>query len=377
MAFQLSRTLSQAVPFACLSVLFAVPFHAQVFVVGEKTATADIATDFKPTHVELPKDRLTERGRRDLVRNLEAEQGFAHRVLPMGAGITLQANGKLTPGPDQYKEMIYRKGESAAPGDRVVVTAVSFSADQIVLDLNGGPYAKHRFLSHISINDAPMAQQPAQAPTGSRVTLAFEGGVPEISAPEVKALLEPVIDFGVKNSEIAYADTLPAPLKDAIAAHDVLVGMNHRMVLAALGAPESKVREHDAKDPDGPRYEEWVYGHVPQTVKFVRFQGDRVAQVKIAAMGKPMEVRNTNELGDFLPGPETREVALGDARPGDADAVARTSAPTLRQPGDPDVPANASGKVQFPTQKQPTSAPVPSTAPVAVKFIEVVHPIEN
>ena len=41
---------------------------------------------------------------------------------------------------------------------------------------------------------------------------------------------------------------------------------------------------------------------VPQTVKFVRFQGDRVALVKIAAMGRPMEVHNTNELGDFLPG---------------------------------------------------------------------------
>ena len=116
-----------------------------------------------------------------------------------------------------------------------MVTALSFSADRIVVDLNGGPYAKHRFLSHISINDVPMAQQPAQAATGSRVTLVFEGGVPEISAPEVKALLEPVIDFGVKNSEVAYADTLPAPVKDAIAAHDVLVGMNHRMGAGRAG----------------------------------------------------------------------------------------------------------------------------------------------
>jgi hypothetical protein len=357
--------------FSVVCVAMAVPCTgAQVFVVGEKTATAGINTDFTPTHVPLSEDRLTERGRRDLVRNLEAEQGFAHRALPMGAGITLEANGKLLPGPEQYKQLIYKKGESSAPGDRIIVTAISFKANQIVLDLNGGPYAKHRFLSHVSLNDTPLAQTPSSTVTGSRVTLSFEGGVPEISAPEVKALLEPVLDFGVKNSDVAYADTLPAPLKDAIAAHDVLVGMNHRMVQAALGAPESKMREHDPKDPDGPRFEEWIYGHVPQTVKFVRFDGDRVAVVKIAAMGRPMEIHSTNELGDFLPGPETREIALGDTKlagpgvVGDVDNGAHATPPTLRQPGDVDVPVNAPGRVQFPTQKQsPTPPPVPATAP--------------
>ncbi len=339
--------------------------RAQVFVVGEKTATANINTDFTPTHVPLSSDRLTERGRRDLVRNLEAEQGFAHRALPMGAGITLEANGTLKPGPEQYKQLIYKKGESSGPGDRILVTAIAFRPNEIILDLNGGPYAKHRFLSHVSINDSQLAPTQAAPVTGSRVILSFEGGVPEISAPEVKALLEPVLDFGVKSSALAYADTLPAPVKEAIAAHDVLVGMNHRMVQAALGQPESKIREHDPKDPDGPRFEEWVYGHVPQTVKFVRFEGDRVALVKIAAMGKPMEIHDTNELGDYLPGPPTREIALGDAKlnaVGDVDEGKHTAPPSLRQAGDPAPPPNSSGRVQFPTQKQsPTPPPVPAT----------------
>src|SRR5271163_4092688 len=95
--------------------------RAQVFTVGEKSATADIATDFTPTHVELPQEKLTERGRRELIRNLEAEQGFAHRALPISAGITLQANGQLTPGPDAYKKLIYQKGQAAAAGDRVII----------------------------------------------------------------------------------------------------------------------------------------------------------------------------------------------------------------------------------------------------------------
>ena len=70
--------------FLALSV---VPMKSQVFVVGEKSATDGLSTDFTPTDVPLPTIELSERGRRELVRNLEAEQGFAHRALPMGAGL--------------------------------------------------------------------------------------------------------------------------------------------------------------------------------------------------------------------------------------------------------------------------------------------------
>ncbi len=353
----LAAVLSTSIPFA----------GAQVFVVGEKSATADIATDFKPTAVDLPSTPLSERGRRELIRNLEAEQGFAHRALPMGAGLTLRANGPISPGPDQYREMIFKKGQSAAAGDRVVITAMTIKPDRIILDLNGGPFAKHRFLSHISFNDNPVVQQPAEQPTGSRVTLVFEGHVPEISAPEVKSLLDPVIDFGVKSSEQAYADTLPAFLKDAIAAHDVLVGMNHRMVLAALGAPENKIREHDTVDASGARYEEWIYGHVPQTVRFIRFQGDRVSVVEIAELGKPIQIHQTDETNGYTAGVPTREVAMGDAvRKGD-DAVP-ASAPSLRKPGEAIPDAGADHRVQFPSTpapvdkgKAPSGPPAPSS----------------
>ena len=347
-----SALLSAAVPtlFSAVVALAGATLSAQVFVVGEHSATAGISTDFTPTHFPLPDGHLSERGRRELIRDLEAEQGFAHRVLPMGPGLTLEANGPLTPGPEQYKEMIYKKGASSAPGDRVVVTALLIKPDRIVIDLNGGPYSKHRFLSHVSLNDAPVAA-PTQQATGSRVTLVFKQGVPEISAPEIKALLTPVIDFGAKTSSDAYADTLPAPVKESIAAHEVLVGMDRRMVLASLGSPESKVREHASDDPDGPRYEEWIYGHVPQTVKFVRFNGDHVVQVKIAALGKPIEIHDKNEMGEYGPQPEKREIALGDGSPD------HHAAPTLREPGEA-IPVNNVGRVQYPPPSKPV-APIP------------------
>jgi hypothetical protein len=351
----MARTHRWAFAAGCLALL-SPTLLSQVFVVGEKTATADISTAFKPTNLPLPTEKLTERGRRDLVRNLEAEQGFAHRALPV-AVITLKANGDLSPGPDKYRQMIFEKGQAAAPGDRVVITALTIKGNEITLDLNGGPYAKHRFLSHIQLNDAPVAQTNPERPIGSRVTLVFPNGVPEISAPEVKALLEPVIDFGVKTGDQAYADTLSPRLRDAIAAHEILVGMNHRMVLAALGAPERKNREADSGDPNGARYEEWIYGHVPQTVKFVRFKGDRVAVVEIAALGKPIEIHDKNELdGSELP-TNTREIAMGDHAPAKdgEDPSAAPKPPSLRLPGEA-APANTQGKVQYPVDKDKSAS---------------------
>jgi hypothetical protein len=356
MAFRLPTyflVLSAAMPIAAVQYV-----PAQVFVVGEKTATADISTDFHATRVELPSKPMDELGRRELVRDLEAEQGFAHRALPVGETVTLIANGNMSPQGEAYRELIYKKGQTAAAGDRVAISTVTVKGDRILLDVNGGRYVKHRFLRHIAVNDMPLAMDDGEQATGFRIALVFEGGVPEISAPEVKALLDPLIDFGAKASSEAYADALPDFLKEAIAHHDVLVGMNRRMVLAAAGSPETKIRETEP-GAEGRPYEDWVYGKVPQTVRFVRIVNDRVVQVKIAEMGKPIAIRNEDEMQGYLQPLETHEIAMGD-RPalGDDDSRPAGPPPTLRKPGEP-VPAGGSQKVQFPDEQKDKVQPLP------------------
>src|SRR6185437_428589 len=148
----------------CL-LLLAATVQSQVFVVGEKTATDGLATHFTPTNLPLPTEPMNERGRRELVRMLVAEQGFAHCALPMGAGLTLRANGPLESSDASYREMIYKKGQAAAAGDRVIVTGLTVKGDRIVVDLNGGPYAKHRFLSHVQFNDNPVVANSADEAT--------------------------------------------------------------------------------------------------------------------------------------------------------------------------------------------------------------------
>lgn len=255
--------------------------------------------------------------------------------------MTLLANGNMTPRDSEYKRMLYEKGQSASPGDRVEVSHLEFRGDRIVIDFNGGPYAKHRFLSHISLNNMPLAQQGPIA-TGCRVTLVFEGGVPEVTAAEVKALLDPLVDFKAKNSAEAYTDTLSPRVRDAVEAHEILVGMNRRMVLAAVGQPKTKHREHlSAGDEDSAMYEEWIYGDAPQPTQIVRFQHDKVVRLEIAAIGKPIEIRDKNELGDAsVPTLEARTIVNGDTHAG-TEGAAQATAPTLRKPGE----ANSEGAV--------------------------------
>jgi hypothetical protein len=139
------------------------------------------------------------------------------------------------------------------------------------------------------------------------------------------------------------------------------------MVLAALGAPENKVRDQPSGDAKGGSYEEWIYGHVPQTVRFVRFVGDRVTVVEIAALGKPIEIHDKDEVGDLNPSMPTREVAMGDQQAEGDSQKASATPPTLRKPGEA-APAGTSNKVQFPTATKlppsPTSSPtIPPTGP--------------
>ncbi|GAC1414833.1 MAG: hypothetical protein NVSMB62_01440 [Acidobacteriaceae bacterium] len=344
--------------FAALSCVCKAPtLHAQVFVVGEKTATADVDADFRPTRVELPSKPMDELSRRELLRDLQAEQGFAHRALPLGNTVTLMANGRMTPAGEQYKQILYKKGQCAAPGDRVAITAISFAKDRILLDIDGGPYLKHRFLRHLELNDMPVVANNGEQVSGFRVALVFEGGVPAVSAPEVKALLDPIIDFGVKSSNEAYATTLPPFLKEAISHHDVLVGMNRRMVLASAGAPETKVREL-VEGSDNRHYEEWIYGKVPQTVRFIRIENDRVTEVRTAALGQPIAVKTENELEGYLDPLDEHEIAMGDSASGhDEEARPAGEPPTLRKPGDPPLTAG-SQKVQYPVahKEQPLPA---------------------
>ncbi|AXC15862.1 hypothetical protein ACPOL_6650 [Acidisarcina polymorpha] len=340
----------------CCAGLMAYQFAAaQVFTV-ETDKIESRYTDIKRTHVELSSQPVLQRTKLELVRVLEAEQGFAMRPLPRGSkGILLVANGAANPNGTEYVKALEHNGVAFQAADRVMITDVKFVQDKIVFELNGGPDQKHRILRHISVGAGgmmiPLARDDGQQPTGVRITLQFEKFVPEMTGTQVKELLQPLVDFKLKTPIQAYTDTLPPKLREAILAHHVLVGMNQEMVIHALGHPDSKSRERDGDMP----FEEWIYGEPPKDVEFVRFNGNRVIRVEDAKLGQPPIIRSTDEMGDYwstAPNPNVREVKLGDTS---ADSRGHESAvsapPTLKKPGET-LPVSQNvpqlDKVQFP-----------------------------
>jgi hypothetical protein len=330
----------------------------------------------QPTHVTLSDKELDARSRADLLRALQAEQGFAMRPFPRGhKGLLLHANGTLEPAGMAYMKLTGDQGISANPGDRLVITNLKFEHDRIILDLNGGPDGKHRFLSHVQIGMGPDTTAPAtdekgEEATGSRLTLAFQNHVPELTSADVKALLAPLISFDVKTPIQAFTDTLPAKLKDAISNHQVLVGMSTQMVIYAKGQPLTKQREMDGQMP----IEEWVYGKPPEDVDFVRINGNRVIRLEIAKTGQPLEVFTNDEVAGLMMSDgtpvqtadsNTRVVKMGDVDADrDPNKQAPAAAPTLGAPdkGDWDGNQNANRDgvmkpVHFPKQSQPGANP--------------------
>ncbi len=357
---------------AAFSQVLTIDTHGNPVQPGQTSLVDRRFAQVMPTHVALSATPLGPKARLEMIRFLEAEQGFAMRPLPRGhKGLTLAANGKLDPAGEPYLAMVTAQGLSAKPGDRVVITDVKVENNRIVLLLNGGPDLKHRFLRHIEVGGgmgtSPVVQDPGQEPVGSRLTLTFKDRVPEVTGKQVEELLEPLISFQVKTPIQAFTDTLPPALKAAILDHHVLVGMSTDMVLFTLGKPERKVREMDGQTP----FEEWIYGKPPEDVQFVRINGNRVIRVEIARMGKPPQIFEKDEVDGLMrtdgtaviADRSTRTVGRGDVQR-DTDRQAPAAPPSLRNPGetlpqdDPKASREGAMKpVRFP-QQAPDDHPV-------------------
>jgi hypothetical protein len=371
-----------AVAASAAAQVITVDTHTGVVTNGSSSPIATVDRSYRqiePTHVPLSNSELDARTRLELIRVLQAEQGFAMRPFPHGhKGLTLTANGKLSPYGEDYLKMVTSEGLSAKPGDRVVLTDIKFDHTKMVFDLNGGPDKKHRFLSHVEIgvgqSTRPASSGDDKEATGARLTLAFEGHLPELTGAEVKALLAPLISFDVKTPIQAFTDTLPAKLKEAILNHHVLVGMSADMVLFARGQPEHKTREMDGQKP----FEEWIYGRPPQEVDFVRFNGNQVIRVEVAKMGETPVVFTSNEVEGLMrtdgsplqdARSSTRTVQMGDAER-NPDTQAAAAPPSLRNPGEKppadDKNAGEMKPVRFPKPKPvPQPGDNPDSAPDA------------
>ena len=265
----------------------------------------------------------------------------------MGTKGLILKDGIVTPHGTELQQLLNLWGPSVKPGDPARISFVQIKDDHIHFEINGGPVLRKKWYQRVQVAGAngPLTQTDTAQdnPHGSYVDLYFDKYVPEMTGPQLRVLLSPVLDFHARSKEQAYLDTVPPKVKQAIQSHRVLVGMNQEMVLHAKGKPPRKVREKDGET----QYEEWVYGQPPEDVDFVRFVGDEVVRVETMRVNGEKILRTEREV--VLQPTETEKEAKTEPQERPANA------PSLRRPGEDsqDVPQPASGATPLPPAPPP------------------------
>jgi hypothetical protein len=225
---------------------------------------------------------LQPQSRLEIIRYVSGEFAKVMKPIPAGKkGFKVEVGKKLDE--NELKTALRSHGPAANPGDTVQVTSIEFRNKEIVVEINGGGRSSFNIRDHLQVGvgqtmQAPLETSGAHKNNGGTLVLDFGRSVPDMSADDLMTDLQVFLDFTKEHSgAVNWLDTLPPQFKEAIQDHQALEGMNHDMVLAALGRPGHKVRE---RDPDGSETEDWIYGSPPARTTFVTFIGDKVVRVK-------------------------------------------------------------------------------------------------
>jgi outer membrane protein assembly factor BamE (lipoprotein component of BamABCDE complex) len=356
------------------SVFASALLFCSTFTFAQAPASDPPANKPDPFQVNLPKqqakkplvlstEKLTKEGKMEIIRGMTAELGYARKPFPFGKeGITIKDGKIIKPTDAQMQDIMTSYGAAIKPGDAAHITDIKFKDKALIFYINGGPVRKKKWYEHIQVGMGNSTVTPGQ-PTdntnihGSLVALEFDKYVPEVTAAQLKQLLDPIINFSAKSATEAYLDTIPPKAKQAITDHKALVGMNREMVTYALGRPPKKYRDKDANGND---YEEWIYGEPPQPVEFVRFEGDEVVRIETMNVDGTKNIRTAREITIQPNEPEVAQqtnapqpAAQTQVQPASTDNGPAIR-PTLRRPGE-DQPDQAKPGALPPTVNIPDS----------------------
>lgn len=340
------------------------------FVVGPSAQPAANSNSLPPLPASnvIPdldkRPKMSDLTRMQLIGVINAELVRVRKICPVGfKNMVLTPEGEVKPDDARLYRMAMTNGAAAKIGDKVQITNVVFKDKAVYIEINGGPKKKSKWYDHVSIggmggNTGGGQVDPNQGQaTGTAITLEFKDHLPEINGQELKQLLQPILDFTVRTAAEVYVDTLPPKVREAVKHHEILVGMNRDMVIAARERPPQKVREKDEKGND---VEEWIYGAAPQDVLFIRFTGDEVTQVKIMRMGGEKIVKTEKEVdvteGVVSMASIARQGESPSANAEDTKALAKPAQrPTLRRPDEaPDDAVHQGAGVSVPEHKDGT-----------------------
>src|SRR5579863_3744747 len=227
-------------------------------------------------------DPLQPMSRLSLVRYVDGELVQVVRAIPAGKkGFHLKAGVPLDE--NALRMAVASAGSAINPGDHAQITNLGFKDKEIVVDINGGGRGGTRLRDriHLEIDGDPsmgtVPETPVNTNAGATLYLDFDKPLPDMTPEDLKRFLSGLLDFSKQHSAaVQWVESLPPDIQKAIQDKKPVVGMDHEMVLAAIGRPDRKIRE---KGPDGNEIEDWIYGTPPAKTIFVSFEGDKVTQV--------------------------------------------------------------------------------------------------
>jgi hypothetical protein len=225
--------------------------------------------------------QLTQDARYSILANMVAVEGAARIPMPLGKnGVELSENGLLNR--DKLQKEIASNGQAIMPGKVVKITAIEFNDKSIEFEIDGGGTKKKNFLSNIQVGVGGVSSQDPKKETpeakGSKITLLFAGKVPpNLTADELKSLLNPVLDFAKQSLLRTGIEALPPEFQEAVKAKEARIGMDSNTVLLALGQPNRRSRD---KNEDGEDKEDWIYIGRGQRTTFVTFEKDIVVSIR-------------------------------------------------------------------------------------------------
>jgi hypothetical protein len=218
-----------------------------------------------------------------LVRYVDGELVRVVTPIPAGKkGFHMKAGAPVNE--NALRMAVASAGSAINPGDHAQITNLDFKDKEIMVEVNGGGRGKTRLRDriHLEIGGVPtMTTSSAAAPVntnaGATLFLDFDKPLPDMTPDDLKELLSGILDFSKQHSAaVQWVESLPPEIQKAIQEKQPVVGMDHEMVLAAMGRPDRKVRE---KTTDGSEIEDWIYGKPPSKTIFVSFEGDKVTKV--------------------------------------------------------------------------------------------------
>jgi len=232
-------------------------------------------------------DKLTYDERVELMRGLSFEYATVKDFLPRSKK-PLEYESRGTFDKKAWEALGKEMGPAARLGDLVQITKVGIEEDKIVLEINGGLKSGKHWYDRVQIGmgqqTSPISNGDIRPTAGTNIEILFHKPLANLKSADVKKILAPIFDFEKRSATEVYADTLPAPIKKAIAEKRVMEGMDREQVLLAAGHPVHKSRETK----EGLELEDWVYGTPPGKIVFVTFNGNKVIKVKeeYAGLGK-------------------------------------------------------------------------------------------